>query len=128
MSTVTSIGAEPARHDIETCPGEPVDFTIPVLDAAGAAQPLAGWTLEARSGPLWTSPALHTLTLDAVAPTGTPGEPGYDPGGIRVSATGDHTETWAEWLVPVARWSLWLTPPASQPYLFAAGWVRLTTH
>lgn len=122
MTVVTTIGRDPARVDIETCPGEPVDFTVPVLDATGAVQPLAGWVIAA------VVLGRYTFTAVYVAASGTPGTAGYDPGGVRITASGAQTALWAEWLVPVARWSLWLTPPASEPYLHAAGWVRLTTH
>lgn len=122
MTLVTTVGGDPARVDVDVTPGEPVDFTVPVLDAAGAVQPLAGWVLDA------TVQGRHTFTAVAVAPTGVPGDPGYDPGGVQITASGAETALWAEWLVPVARWSLWLTPPASESYLHAAGWVRLTTH
>ena len=92
-----------------------------VLDGTGAAQSLSGWVLAAtargHAGLL-----LHTFTTAAVPAAGD------DPGGVQVTASGAQTAVWAEWLVPVARWSLWLTPPASEPYLHAAGWVRLTTH
>ena len=71
---------------------------------------------------------LHTFTTAVVAPSGTSGTAGYDPGGVRITASGAATTLWAEWLVPSARWTLWLTPPASEPYPHAAGWVRLTTH
>lgn len=122
MSTVTTVGRDPARVDIETTPGEPVDFTVSVLDGNGAAQSLSGWTLTA------TAPGRHTFTTSVVAPSGTPGTAGYDPGGVKITATGAQTALWADWFTPVARWSLWLTPPVSEPYLHAAGWVRLTTH
>ena len=113
---VTTVGAEPARIDIDVTPGEPVDFTVPVLDADGAAQPVAGWTLSAQVRRDVNSPALHTFTTAAVA------------GGVQVVAAAAETELWSAWLVPSARWTLWLTPPVSPPYLLAAGWVRLTTH
>lgn len=122
MTIVTTIGVDPARVDVEVTPGEPVDFTVSVLDATGAAQSLSGWTLSA------TVSGRHTFTTVVVAPSGTPGTAGYDPGGVRVTATGAQTAYWSGWLTPSARWSLWLTPPASEPYLHAAGWVRLTTH
>ena len=128
MTLVTTISADPARVDIETTPGEPVDLTVPVYDAAGAVQPLVGWTLSATVRRDANSPVLHTFATAVVAPSGTPGTLGYDPGGVRITATGAATTLWAQWLVPSARWTLWFTPPASEPTLFAAGWVRLTTH
>lgn len=125
MTAVTTIGADPARVDIDAIPGGPVDFTEPVLDANDDAQSLAGWVLAAQVK--HDDAVLHTFTTAVVAPTGTPGTAGYNPGGVRVSATGAQTAGWTGW-PPAVRWTLWLTPPASEPYPFAAGWVRVTTH
>lgn len=110
MTAVTTIGRDPARIDVDVTPGEPIDFTVSVLDATGATQSLSGWTLSA------TVPGRHTFTAVAVA------------GGVRITAAGAETALWDVWSAPAVRWSLWLTPPASEPYLHAAGWVRLTTH
>lgn len=115
MTVVTTIGADPARIDIEVVAGEPVDFTVPVGDANGDAQDLTGWTLAAPIRATPDTPILASLTLTESA------------GSVRVTATGDDTAAWAGWRVPVARWALWLTPPASPPYPFAAGWVRVHT-
>jgi hypothetical protein len=46
---------------------------------------------------------------------------------VKITATGAQTTLWTNWLVPSVRWTLWLTPPASESYLHAAGWVRVTT-
>jgi hypothetical protein len=114
MTLVTTVGREPARVDVDVTPGEPLNFTVPVLDATGAVQPLAGWALSATVHR--DLAVLHVFTAAAVT------------GGVQNTASGAETALWVDWLVPVARWSLWLTPPASEPYLHAAGWVRLTTH
>ena len=114
MSIVTTVGADPERIDIETCPGEPVDFTVAVTDANGDPQSLAGWALSATAHR--DDLTLHTFTTAVV---GT---------GVQIYASPAQTTVWANWAAPTVRWSLWLTPPASPPYLFAAGWVRLTTH
>ena len=116
MALTTTIGREPARIDIDAVCGEPVDFTVPVLDATGAAEDLAGWTLLGQIHVGET--VLYTFTTEEAA----------SDGGVTVTAPGADTEAWADWSVPSARWSLWFTPPASQPYLFAAGWVRVSTH
>jgi hypothetical protein len=123
----TTIGRDPARIDIDVNAGEPIDFTVSVLDATGAAQSLTGWTLTATVRRDANSPVLHTFTAVAVAPSGTPGTANYDPGGVKITASGAQTALWTNWLVPSVRWTLWLTPPASEPYLHAAGWVRVTT-
>lgn len=124
---ITTVGVRPARIDIDAVAGEPVDFTVPVYDANGAAQDVAGWTLTATARTAGGA-ALHTFTTAAVAPTGTTGTTGYDPGGIRVTATGAETAAWAAWTSPANPWSLWITPPVSEPDLLAAGWVRVTTY
>ena len=116
MALTTTIGREPARIDIDVTPGEPVDFTAPVLDAAGAAEDLAGWTLLGQIHVGDT--VLYTFITEEAA----------SDSGVTITAPGADTEAWADWSVPSARWSLWLTPPASEPYLFAAGWVRVSTH
>ena len=115
MSTPTTIGAEPARVDIEATVGAPLDFTVPVLDADDAAQDLSGWTLLGTVHTDRGGTTLHTFTTTA-------------DGGVRVTADGDDTATWGDWPVSVARWSLWLTSPADVPTLHAAGWVRVHTH
>lgn len=115
MTAVTTVGRNPARVDIETTPGEPVDFTVSVLDATGAPQNLTGWTLSATAHLSRTGTVLYTFTVSRTA------------GEVTVTAPGDDTADWVGWPAAVP-WSLWLTPPASQPYLHAAGWVRLTTH
>ena len=116
MTAVTTVGRDPERIDIEVCPGEPVDFTAAVTDANGDPQSLAGWTLSATAYRDQAEPDLHVFTTAVV---GT---------GVQVYASPAQTTVWANWTAPTVRWSLWLTPPASPPYLFAAGWVRLTTH
>ena len=128
MTIVTTVGRDPARVDVDVTPGEPVDLTVPVLDAAGAVQSLVGWVLSATVRRDANSPVLHVFATAVVAASGTPGTAGYDPGGVQITASGAATALWAQWLVLSARWTLWLTPPASEPYLHAAGWVRLTTH
>lgn len=125
MTVVTTIGTEPDRIDIEAVAGKSIDFTVPVYDSANALQDVTTWGVSA---PVWAgdvTAVLHELTLTTVAPTGTPGDADYDPGGVRVTASSADTTGWLDWPVTVARWVLWLTPPASDPYPFAAGWVRV---
>lgn len=115
MTLVTTIGGDPARIDIDTYPGEPVDFTVPVLDANGDPQDLSGWTFAAQVRASRDDPVLHTFTV------------AVDGDGVQVYASPTETAAWADWATSTARWDLWLTPPASPPYLFAAGWVRVET-
>lgn len=114
MTTLTTLGREPARIDHDVRPGEPLDFTVPVLDADDAAQDLTGWTLTAT-----VTPGPRDETVLATLTTA-------DDDGVRVTATGATTATWAAWSVPSGHWTLWLTPPASEPDLVAAGWIRIT--
>jgi hypothetical protein len=112
---VTTVGREPDRIDIELAAGEPVDFTVPVLDAAGAAQDVSAWTVVAtiRAGRGGTTLYTFTPTLSVA--------------GVRLAATGATTAAWATWPVSVARWTLWVTPPGGEPDPLAAGWVRVAS-
>lgn len=110
---VTTIGGEPTRRDIDIYPGEGIDFTESVVDVDGEAQNVTGWVVAAQIRASYASPILHTFTLTT----------GAD--GVRVSATGDETADWAGWPTSVARWDLWVTPPASEPTPIVAGWVRV---
>lgn len=124
--TLATIGADPARIDIEVYAGEPLDFTVPVFDATGVAQDVTDWTLFAQARPSRSGLLLHTFTLAGVAPTPPIDDDDEgDPGGVRVTATPAQTAAWAGWPVSVARWDLWLTPPAGEPSPFAEGWVRV---
>lgn len=110
---VTTVGADPARIDIEVYPGEPVDFTVPVPDSAGVAQDVSLWTVSAQARAARSTAVLHTFTLD----------PGED--GVTVTVTEDETASWAAWSVPSARWDLWVTPPGGDATPLATGWVRV---
>ena len=110
MSTVTTIGGEPARIDLDIAPGEPVDFTQTWTDANGDPQDFTGWTLLARAYPPDSDVPLHTFTTTAAV------------GGIQVSE--DDTAGWADWTIPAARWTLWATSPAGQASLLISGWIR----
>lgn len=111
--SVTTVGADPARIDIEVYPGEPVDFTVPVPDASGVAQDVSLWTVSAQARAARSSSALHTFTL-------TPGA-----SGVQVTVTEDETSAWGAWSVPVARWDLWVTPPGGDATPLVIGWVRV---
>src|SRR5438105_1329483 len=110
---LATIGGEPDRIDLEVYPGDPVDFTIPVLDATGAAESALGWAVAAQVRASPAAALLHAFTVAAAA------------GGIRVSATADETAAWSDWPVSVARWDLRVTPPGGDPALIVAGWVRV---
>lgn len=107
--TVT-LGAHPTRIDIDVHAGEPVDFTVPVLDAAGVAQSLSGWSAAAQVRASADGPVLHTFTttIDGTA--------------VRVTATAAAT---AAWTWPAGQWDLVLTSPTSVPHVICAGWVRV---
>lgn len=108
---MTALGTHPQRLDLYVHPGDDIDFTVPVLDAAGAAQSLSGWTLAATA----TAPdgtLLHTFTT---AVSGT---------SIHVTATGTQTAAWA-WTVYAARLIVTGTPVAGAAIELATGWIRL---
>jgi hypothetical protein len=109
---VTAVGAAPARVDIFTYRGEPVDFTVPALDrdrAAVSAESLTGWTAVAKAKSDPDSSVLATFTTTITS------------AGVRVSATGTQTRTWA-WAT--ARWDLVLVDPAGDYHPLCAGIVQ----
>lgn len=107
---MTVLGTHPARLDLTVHPGDPVDFTVPVLDAAGVAVDLSGWTLAVTAtGP--DGQVLHSFT------------PTVD-GGVRAAADSAVTAAWA-WAPYAARLTVTGTPPAGGPVPIAAGWIRL---
>ena len=110
---VVTVGADPARIDIDVYAGEPVDFTVPVPDATGTVQDVTLWTIAAQVRASRSAAILHTFTL-------TPGA-----SGVRVAATEAQTAAWADWPVPSARWDLWVTPPGGDAAPIAVGWVRV---
>ena len=112
MTAPLVIGAHPERIDLDVNAGEPVDFTVPVLDGSGVAQDISTWTLAATAHQGAT--VLHTFSVGVTATTQ-----------VHITATGAQTAAWAAWPSTAARWSLWLTPPVSEPYLFATGWIRV---
>ena len=113
MTAVFTIGAEPVRDDVDVIPGELVDFTVPVLNAAGAVQDVTLWAVSAHISASRDSVVLHTLDL-------TPGATG-----VRVTATEADTAGWVDWPVPSALWQLWGTPPGGRATPIARGWFRI---
>lgn len=108
---MTVLGVHPLRLDLVVHPGDPIDFTVPVLDAAGAAQSLAGWTVAATA----TDPAgtvLHTFTTTI---SGT---------SVRVQATTAETRAWL-WTPYAARLVVTGTPVSEAAIELAVGWIRL---
>lgn len=108
---MTTLGAHPARLDLYVHPGDPVDFSVPVLDDDGVAADLSGWTATvtatAADGAL-----LHTFTTAVAA------------GQVEASATPAETGAWA-WQVYAARLVVTATPPAGSPTTLTVGWIRL---
>lgn len=107
-----TLGAHPPRIDLVVHAGEPVDFTVPVLDDAGVAVPsLSGWTAAAQIRTAPDSPTvLATLTAAVV--------------GVTVRVTAPVADT-AGWTWNTARWDLVLTSPTAVPHVLCAGWVRI---
>lgn len=108
---MTVIGAHPQRLDLYVHSGDPVGIAIPVLDAAGAAQSLAGWSAAATV----TDPGGSVLWNFA---------PTISSDLIHVAATPAQTATWA-WSVYAARLVVTATPPTESPVPIALGWIRL---
>jgi hypothetical protein len=91
-----------AEVDVEVYAGEPVDFTVPVLDAADAEVDVTGWTGSAQVRRYPGSPLLHTWTLT------------LSDAGVQVTATGEQTAEFASWSTETARWDLWITEPGEE--------------
>jgi hypothetical protein len=108
---VTVVGAHPARLDLDVHPGDPIDVGVPVVDAAGVAVSLAGWTAGA------TATDAGGAVLHNFAPAIVSDE-------IRVAATGAQTGVWL-WSAYAARLVVTATPPAGSPVEVAVGWIRL---
>ena len=108
---MVTIGRHPARIDITLHAGEPIDFTVDVLDKVGADQSLTLWTalaqIRATADP--SAVVLHTFAL-----TLTTGE-------VQVTASSVDTAAWTFFAAP---WDLVLTAPAGTKTVHAAGWVR----
>jgi hypothetical protein len=108
---VTVLGTHPPRVDLTVHAGEPVDFTIPVLDAAGApVVSLTGWTAAAQIRATPAGPVLHAFTA------------AINGASARVTATPADTAAWG---FTSAQWDLLLTAPDSTPHILCAGWVRV---
>ena len=108
---MTVLGVHPARLDLYVHPGDPIDFTVPVLNAAGAAQDLTGWAVAATaSAPDGT--VLHTFTASI---SGT---------SIRVTATTAQTTAW-QWSNYAARLVVTGAPPTESAIEICVGWIRL---
>ena len=107
---VPTLGAPPARLDVDVRAGEPIDFSVPVLDAAGVALSLTGWTGAAQVRASAAGPLLHAFTV------------ALGVGEVRVTATGVQT---AGWTWRAACWDLVLTDPFGVSTLLVAGWVWL---
>jgi hypothetical protein len=108
---MTVLGAHPQRLDLYIHPGDPISFAIPVLDSAGAAQALSGWTVAA------TVKTADGQLLWDFAPTIVSDQ-------IRVAATPTQTAAWA-WPAYAARLAVTGTPSGGGPVPVALGWVRL---
>ena len=100
MTAPIVVGAHPERIDLDVRVG--VDFTAPVLDAAGVGvTSLAGWTVAAQIRAGSSSPLLGEFTVTIVGTS------------VHVTATAATTAAW-DW--DAARWDL---------HVLCAGWVRL---
>ena len=108
---MTTLGTHPPRIDLTVRAGEPVDFTVPVLDETGVAvSSLTGWTPTAQVRAATGQPVLATLTCTVAG------------GSVQVTATGVDTMAWS-WTS--AQWDLVLTSPAGVPHVLCGGWIRL---
>jgi hypothetical protein len=98
-----TVGNLPDDVDVEVYAGEPVDFTVPVLDDDAAEQDVTGWTGTAQVRRYPGGPLLHTWTL------------ALSDAGVQVTATGEQTAAFTSWPTRQARWDLWVTEPDEDP-------------
>lgn len=106
MATQT-VGIRPQKIDVDVLAGEPIDFTVPVLDDDDVAQNATGWTGLAQVRPHAGGRLLAEPTLS------------FSAAGVRVQVA--DTSGWADWRSPLARWDLWVTPPAEESRPLARG-------
>lgn len=104
-----TVGARLQEIDIDILAGEPLDFLVPVEDDDDVLQNPATWSGVAKIGPHAGGRTLHTLTLT------------FSSSGVRVTADPEDTATWADWSDPLAKWDLWVTPPAEDSRPLARG-------
>lgn len=107
---MTPLGVHPQRLDIALRPGDPIDFSVPVLDAAGSVD-ITGWTPAATAT---TPDNTFSYTLATVIAGNK----------VRVSAAGSVTHTWA-WPAYAARLVVTAAPPTAAPVEIVVGWIRL---
>lgn len=108
---MTTIGAHPAQVDLTVHAGEPVDFTVPVLNSDGTAvSGLSGWTATAQARATADGPLLHTFAAAVDGAT------------VRVTAAAAETSGWT---FTRAQWDLLLTAPDSTPHVLCGGWIRV---
>ena len=111
---MTELGVHPQRLDLTVHRGDPVDASIPVLDATGTVIPLVGWSATARA-----IDASGTVLWD-FAPTILADR-------IRVAATSAQTGAWT-WQSYAARLVVTGTPPSGAPVPITVGWIRFYPH
>jgi hypothetical protein len=107
--TAQTVGTPPQQIDINVAAGEPIDFTVPVLDADDDVVDVTGWTGLAQIRPHAGGALLHTLDCATSAD------------GVQVTADSDDTAAWAAWRDPMARWDLWVVPTSEDPRPLARG-------
>lgn len=105
------IGTHPTRLDLYVHPGDPIDFTVPVLDADGALVDVSTWSATA------TAALPGGVILHDFAPT-------VSADGVRVVATEAQTRAW-DWAVRAARLNVAIVAPGAAAARLCLGWIRL---
>lgn len=101
--------------DVTVHAGEPLDVSVPVLDAAGLPVALSGgWTATAQIRHNPRGDLLHTFT------------PAVEATSVRLTATAVQTRGWADtWATPLAAWDVVLTDPAGTPHVLGPGRIQV---
>jgi hypothetical protein len=108
---LTTIRSVARRQDVTVRSGEPVDFTVSVLDALGPVASLAGWSAAAQVRASHADDAELLFEFDVTIE------------GLLVRVQAAPADTLA-WTFRTAPWDLVLTDPDGVRSALLEGWVR----
>jgi hypothetical protein len=104
--------------DLELYAGDPLSFTLPILDSTGAAvtgaTTAAGWEVRASARVEYGLAALFTFVPSADA-TSADGTTSIAAGVVTFYATPTQTLLWAAWPALDVGYDVLVTPPSATP-------------